>query len=494
MPSQPTERPHRITNHTMLRNLPAFATAVLAPLLMLSAPAQAQSKSITNETAKLLAPSMVGRAVSINGNTAILGSAAGNQNGALSGAAYVFAPGPLGFWRRQTELLASDGSPTDRFGFSVSMSHNTAVIGAWGDDDACPDNQNCDSGSAYVFVRDRNGVWTQQAKLRASDATAPARFGWSVAINSDTIVVGAPYDNGFGSAYIFIRNEYGMWTQQAKLLASDGAMHDLFGESVAISGDTAICGSRTDNNVNGIRAGSAYIFVGDGNSDWTQQTKLLAPNGTAEEAFGSSVAINGNTTLIGAQTDSENGPASGSAHIFVRDTGGAWTQQSKLLALDGAAFDFFGFYVALSGDTAVVGAPLGDDACPGDTMCDSGSAYVFVHDENGAWIQRTKLLASDGASDDTFGFAVAISDIKILVGAVGDEDANGLNAGAAYIFDLDDDAHSDDDADFDDDGKVDSDDLSSLLSQWGAQGGSADLNKDGAVDSLDLILLLANWG
>ncbi len=251
----------------------------------------------------------------------------------------------------------------DRFGYSVAIDGDTAIVGAY-------------SGSAYIFTRS-GSTWTQQAKLLASDRYSKRYskyfFGTSVAMDGDTAIVGAfdDDDNGdySGSAYIFTRSG-STWTQQAKLLASDGAAGDGFGRSIAIDGDTAIVNANGDDD-NGESSGSAYIFTRSG-STWTQQDKLLASDGASYDYFGRSIAIDTDTAIVGANYDSGNGRNFGSAYIFTRN-GTNWTQQTKLLASDGARDNYFGTSVAMDGDTAIVGAYRDDD-----TGTDSGSAYIFT--------------------------------------------------------------------------------------------------------------------
>jgi hypothetical protein len=289
-------------------------------------------------------------------------------------------------WLQQQKLTAgTDAGASDQFGFSVSISSdgNTAIVGAWSDDD----NGQSNSGSAYIFVRSGSS-WTQQQKLTAgADAGASDYFGWSVSISSDgnTVIVGAYYDddNGqsnSGSAYIFVRSG-SSWTQQQKLTAgADAGAGDYFGQSVSISSDgsTAIVGARRDDDNGQSNSGSAYIFVRSGSS-WTQQQKLTAgTDAGASDYFGYNVSISGDgsTAIVGAYRDDDNGQSdSGSAYIFVR-SGSSWTQQQKLTAgTDAGASDYFGWSVSISGDgsTAIVGAHQDDD----NGLYSSGSAYIF---------------------------------------------------------------------------------------------------------------------
>jgi len=265
------------------------------------------------------------------------------------------------------------------------------------------------------------------AKLLASDAAANDYFGSSVSVSGDAAVVGAWRDDDrgpeSGSAYVYDRVG-GVWTQTAKLLASDSGAGDWFGLSVAISGDTAVVGARYDDDL-GEDSGSAYVFERVGGV-WTQKAKLLASDGAEDDFFGHSVSLSGDTALVGAWGDDDRWTDSGSAYVFER-VGGVWTQKAKLLAPDGAVDDRFGSSVSISGDTALVGAYGDDDRGP-----DSGSAYVFER-VGGVWTQRAKLLASDGAAGDEFGISVAVSGDAAVVGAHLDDD-RGTWCGSAYVF------------------------------------------------------------
>ena len=319
------------------------------------------------------------------------------------------------------KLTASDGAVDDHFGNSVSVHENYAIVGA--DDD---DDNGSSSGSAYIFEYDGTS-WTQQGKLIASDGAASDYLGCSVSINGDYAVVGASGDddNGSlsGSAYVFKRDG-ASWIEQAKLLASDGAFGDVFGYSVSISGDYVIVGAYGDDD-NGTSSGSSYIFKHDGTS-WAEQAKLTASDGAAVDTFGRCVAIEGDYAIVGADSDDDNGSSSGSAYIFKSD-GTSWTQQAKLTASDGASSDRFGYSVSINENYAVIGA-YDDD----DNGSSSGSAYIFERDGI-TWVQQAKLTASDGAFEDYFGRSVAISKDCAIVGAYCDDDG-GDNSGSAYIF------------------------------------------------------------
>ena len=306
----------------------------------------------------------------------------------------------------EVKITASDGAADDRFGYSVAVGSGRIVVGAYQDDD-----DGSLSGSAYIF--DLNG--TQLTKITASDGAASDRFGHSVAVGSGRIVVGAygDADNGSftGSAYIFDLNG----TQLTKIKASDAATGDNFGSTVAIGSGRIVVGASGDDDA-GSLSGSAYIFDLDGN----QLSKITASDGAADDFFGVSVAVGSGRIVVGAYADDDNGAASGSAYIFDLDG----NQLSKITASDAAAFNYFGYSVAVGSGRIVVGA-WGDD----DNGSFSGSAYVFDLDGN----QLAKIKASDGAASDLFGYSVAVGSGRICVGAYGD----GSLSGSAYIFDLD---------------------------------------------------------
>ena len=325
------------------------------------------------------------------------------------------------------DRTATDGTAIDNFGWSVAISGDYALVGAYTDNIGA----NADQGSAYVFVRSGSS-WIQQAKLTATDGAGNDLFGVSVAISGDYALVGAYGDDiganaSQGSAYVFVRSG-SSWIQQAKLTATDGAGNDLFGVSVAISGDYALVGAYGDDIGANASQGSAYVFVRSGSS-WIQQAKLTATDGATNDLFGFSVAISGDYALVGAyQDDIGANTQQGSAYVFVRG-GGTWTFQQKLTASDGAASDYFGNSVAISGDYALVGAYFDDIGA----NTSQGSAYMFIR-SGSSWTQQQKLAANDGATFDNFGISVAISGDYALVGANFDDIGTNTNQGSAYVF------------------------------------------------------------
>ena len=317
------------------------------------------------------------------------------------------------------ELSAGDAATFDQFGFSVDISGDTVVVGAF--------SKNSFTGAAYIFGRNQGGAdnWGQVKKLTASDAATGDKFGFSVGINGDTVVVGAyRKDSSTGAAYIFGRNQGGVdnWGQVKRPTAVDATPGDVFGVSVGISGDTVVVGAQGKNS----NTGAAYIFGRNqgGADNWGQVKKLTAGDAAVGDSFGNSVSISGDTVVVGASGKN----SIGAAYIFGRNQGGAdnWGPVKKPTASDAAGGDNFGSWVSISGDTVVVGASGKNNA--------AGAAYIFGRNQGGAdnWGQAQKLTAGDAATGDDFGFSVGISGDTAVVGALGKNSFTG----AAYIFDL----------------------------------------------------------
>ena len=338
-----------------------------------------------------------------------------------------FAPGTFGSAAVQGvefELFASDGEADDHLGFAVGAAGDVLVAGAAGDDDG-----GADAGAAYVYRFDGAG-WSEEQKLRASDADADDQFGVAVAAAGDTVLVGAWEDDHLGasagSAYVY-RFDGSSWLEEQKLLASDGTAGDRFGVSAALAGDVALLGTWGDAD-SGPNSGSAYVYRFDGSS-WVQEQKLLASDGVAFDHFGFSVALSGDVALVGAYGDDDNGGYAGSAYVY-RFDGSGWVEEQKLLPANGAANEFFGYSVALSGEWALVGA-LGDAG----QGISAGAVYAYRFDGS-SWIEEQRVVASDGAALDSFGRAVAVDGETALVGAPGDAD-QGASTGSAYVFGFD---------------------------------------------------------
>ena len=313
------------------------------------------------------------------------------------------------------------------FGYSVidsavSISGDYAIVGA-----PSEDTGGTNAGAAYIFTRDGT-TWTQQAKIQASDAKAGLIFGSAVAIDGDTVVVGA--DNGHptlsyaGALYVFTRSGT-TWTQQAKLVASDAIASDVLGSSgVSISGDTIAVGARGRDEY-GNDSGAVYVFTRSGTT-WTQQAKLLNPDAAntanANDNLGISVDIDSDTIVAGAP----GAEVKGALYVYTR-SGTTWTQQARIESTDLGSQDQFGVSVSISGDTIVAGANREDTG--GNN---AGAAYIFTRDGT-AWTQQAKIQASAASASAEFGISTAIDGDIVIVGAA-NENIDGSVAGGAYIF------------------------------------------------------------
>jgi hypothetical protein len=429
----------------------------------------------------------------------------------------------------QTKLSPSDANAEDKFGVSVAVDGNLAVIGAY----ECDINNVANAGAAYVYEH-TGSTWLQRQKLTASDASAGAQFGWSVAIEADTIAVGSNFANNTGAAYIFTRSG-DVWSQQQKLTASDACGGDYFGCSVAVSGNTVIIGAYKDDAL----TGSAYVFVWNG-STWDYSQKLTASDTKAGDCFGNSVAIDTNAILVGSYYSSpfEIG-SEGSVYYFTRNAG-IWSQQAILTASDPRYADHFGSSVAFDANIAVIGAY----ECDINGIDNSGAAYVFYKTVSGwsqqqklidnddpcanedfgrsvaiesnaifvgcpynrvdgkqtgsvfefvrtgqSWTQKQTFSASDSNNGDNFGFSTAVSGRNLIIGAHFNANKSPLS-GAAYAF-------NNTSTDFDGDCDVDFADFALLASSWRRSNPSRDIAPppagDGVVDIYDLAVLCNDW-
>ena len=445
-----------------------------------------------------------GLSVAVSGDTVVVGAywedsnatgVNGNQadNSALeSGAAYVFVRNGVN-WTQQAYLKASNTGAGDQFGVSVAMSADTIVVGADAEDSNATgvngnqaNNSESGSGAAYVFVRSGT-TWTQQAYVKASNTAALDFFGHSVAISGDTMVVGAFAEdsnavgvNGnqaddtaqaSGAAYVFVRTS-GNWIPQAYLKASNTGLADRFGYSVSVSGETVVVGAYFEDSattgVNGNQAnesaldsGAAYVFVRSGVT-WTQQAYLKASNAESSDFFGFSVGVSGDTVVVGAYLEDSlavgvNGTQtdtvlrnSGAAYVFAR-SGSTWSQQAYLKPSNTEGEEFFGWSVAISGNTVAVGAVGERGISPGVNgnqfatgAPSSGAVYVFGR-SGVVWTQLAYVKASNPGSGDQFGLSVAAAGDTVIAGATGEASgASGVNggqadnsrafSGAAYVF------------------------------------------------------------
>lgn len=346
------------------------------------------------------------------------------NDGRDAGAVHVYTYNGVG-WDLQDEIMPSDGYTGDNFGNSLALQGDHLVIGAFNADTPEPS-----SGAAYVFTR-TSTLWSQQARFPDAasglnlDLEYEDQFGYAVAIDASTVAVTAPRDDDAaedaGAVYVFARDATG-WELQAKILSPSSSGNTYFGQSVALDGDILIVGTP------GESGGAVYVFGRDAGV-WSHVARLQPGDIQEGDLFGTSLSLDGSTLLIGAKADdldTSEARDQGSAYIFAKDSSGAWSEQSKLTAMDSAAGDTLGTSVVLQGDLALVSA-VGDQ----DRGFLSGSIYVYLR--NGAiWSDAGKLTASNGASGDLFGYSIAIDDDHVVAGAVGKNSGDG----AAYVMTL----------------------------------------------------------
>jgi len=414
-----------------------------------------------------------------------------NDAASRSGAVYVFTRTGAS-WTQQAYLKASNTGADDEFGSSVALDGDTLAVGAALEDSNATgvggdetNNGAADSGAVYLFTR-TGTTWTQQAYLKASNTNASDGFGVSVALEGDTLAVGAfgeaseatgvggdQTNNvvpGAGAVYVFIRTG-ATWAQQAYLKASNTGANDRFGRRVALDGDTLAVGAWVeDSDATGVGgdqtsddapdSGAVYVFARTGTT-WAQQAYLKASNTDADDRFGASVALEGDTLAVGAfgessdatgvggEQASNGAPDSGAVYVFTR-TGTTWTQQAYLKASNTDAVDEFGFALDLDGNVLAVGAYREDSSATGvggdqtnDEASLSGAVYLFTRTGT-TWTQLAYLKASNTNTLDQFGQSIALDGNTLAVGAIressdatgvgGDQGSNGApSSGAVYV-------------------------------------------------------------
>lgn len=351
-------------------------------------------------------------------------------------------------------------------GRSVALLDGVAFAGSVGD------------AVVLVFAQPGVGDWQLQQALPSPDSQDLDFFGWSAACDGQTLVVGAPEDSNAnggdaGSAHVFERGHDAVWVRTAKLIASDGSAGDAFGTSLGVKGDVMVVGA-PENDVPAFASGAAYVFERDPNGTWLETARLLPDTRHGLQLFGESVATDAGVILVGAYGDDAVAPTGGAAYVFERDVQQTWVQTQRLVASDGGNSYFFGISVAIDGDLAIVGAENAD------TFAENrGAAYVFHRQVDGTWIEIAKLFAPDGRYQDEFGRSVALDGNIAVVGApyrnlVRPDGSRERDAGAAYVFAVG--------PDLDGDGIMD------------ACICPGDVNGDFAVDIQDLVPVLFNFG
>ena len=468
---------------------------------------------------------LYGHAVSISGDTIVVvafseassqttitnGTTSSADNSASqAGAAYVYKRSGT-TWSQEAYLKASNAEAGDGYGYAVSISGDTIVVGAYREyssqstitngTTSSTDNSYSLSGAAYVYKRSGT-IWSQEAYLKASNANSSDQYGQSVSISGDTLVVGAFLEdssqttitngttssadnsaNNSGAAYVYKRSGT-IWSQEAYLKASNAGASDIYGYAVSISGDTLVVGaygeasgqttitngttSSADNSYT--YSGAAYVYKRSGTT-WSQEAYLKASNAEADDTYGSSVSLSGDTIVVGAsyedsnQTTITNGTGSstdnsywgsGAAYVYKR-SGSTWSQEAYLKASNAEAYDGYGSSIGISGDTLVVGAFLEDSSqttitngttsSADNSASQAGAAYVYKR-SGSTWSQEAYLKASNAGASDIYGYAVSLSGDTLVVGAYGESSGqttitNGTTSsadnsytysGAAYVY------------------------------------------------------------
>jgi hypothetical protein len=405
---------------------PLTVAGAVASTLVISSCLSLHAFTPDRET-QIVVPSLtwyaqLGTDVAVSGDTAVVGAPGVEKNGSVIGAAYVFARQGAG-WVQQAELTAADAAAGSEFGYSVAISGDTVVIGAYGDS-AMGDA----AGAAYVFVR-AGGIWTQQAKLTPRDARTAQRFGDPVAIDGDRIVVGAFADDEFapaaGAAYVFMRTG-SAWIEESKLTALEPGMGDLFGFAVALRGNTIAVGApfRTV-DANGC-AGAAYVFE-YGMGGWSQTAAMAASDPAPDSLLGWSVELMNDAMVAGAPRGRQGQDPTGVVYLFGRGPGG-WQEQGRLVALDAAPNDWFGYDLAGTEDEIAVGASQDSSFGPS-----SGALYLF-RNAGGIWVQQSQFVGTAVAPWDQFGFSVAFDGQSLAAGAPFNSTPALPLIGTAYVF------------------------------------------------------------
>jgi len=319
------------------------------------------------------------------------------------------------------ELLASDSAPHDNYGIVVALSSDTAVIGAPFDS-----TRSFNAGSAYVY-KHSNGAWSLQQKLQANDGAPGDQYGWSIALQGNTLLIGARFDDdrGFnsGSIYAYTRID-NTWVERQKFSAPDGSVNDQYGFTISLDGDVAFIGAPLDDD-NGFESGSVYIYHRIAGL-WSVEKKFTAHDGEPGDQFGWSVALSASSALIGARFDDDEAFNSGSAYLYNR-TAQTWHMKQKFTAIDAAVNDQFGWTVALDDNTAVIGARFNDDM-----GINSGSAYVYTLSDK-EWSLQQKLIASDGEPGNQYSWAIALDGDKLIIGAPFDNYEEAIS-GSSYVY------------------------------------------------------------
>lgn len=368
-----------------------------------------------------------GGAVSIYGKYAIVGAMNEDTDGSNAGAAYIFVQNDDLSWTQVSKLQANNVAANANFGCAVAINEQYAFVGALNEDTSASN-----AGSVYVFKQIVEGSWDQIQQLQASDKQANDNFGGAIALSNTAVVIGATGEdtngNTSGAAYIFeLDAGTELWNEAKKLKGSDAKAYDNFGNAVAIDGNTAIVGAYLLSPEGTSDAGACYIYERNVAGNWQEVQRINASDKEASDNFGISVGIDGNFAAIGASGEDNAYSNAGAVYIFERATDGQWDERAKLQASDKQANNYFGCSVGISGDTVIVGATGKDE-----TNKDIGGAYLY-RITDGIWSQAAILVSSDRQASDQMGNSVSISAGFALVGAQL-HDSSDSDAGATYVF------------------------------------------------------------
>jgi hypothetical protein len=320
-----------------------------------------------------------------------------------AGSAYIFERDINNVWIEKQKIVANDRGVNDLFGNSVSISDDSIVVGSWQNNtDSNNSNFKQDAGAAYIFERDVNNIWNQTQKITSSHRGEDDLFGNSVSIDGNYLIVGAYREDedltetnnwlsNAGAAYVFLRDVSGSWSQTDKLIPSDRATDDLFGGGVAINGNSIVVSAvYEDEDVTGMNtinnSGSVYVYELNTSNVWVEKQKLVSSDRQANDLFGGAIAIHGDYIIIGTHYEDEDSSglntleSSGSAYLFERSISNVWIEKQKIAPNIRASYDWFGSSVAISGDHAIVGAFQEDEDESGNNLLNnSGSTYIFEY-------------------------------------------------------------------------------------------------------------------
>jgi len=462
---------------------PFLATLLLASAAFAQA-ADCQRVKIANPASA--GDDLLGFSVAVGGDTLVVGAPFNDDYGVNRGIALI-SRRKAGVWSAPEELTHGDAARGTIVGRAMHI-HGDRLALALGN-------------SAEIWEKNGAGEWLPAWEVFDDDTFCCNQYGESIGLFRTVLAVGAPYDNSGrtegGSVYVYERDSGGAWSQTAELWPADVYPMDRFGRSVAVGRNRVVAGAPEDDDL-GFASGAVYVFDKDPNTGWFEAAKLLPSDGGTQDTFGASVAVAGDTVLVGAPWDFGSGSRLGAVYVFEEVGPGLWLERQKIAPpIAGDLYDNFGYAIDVDGDVAVIGARLGG-------VLQGGAAFVFVRDGAGVWSEQGQLLPADAAPFAEFGNAVAVSGTTAVIGAWRDDEA-AVDSGSAYVFrvgpDADGDGHMDACAcrgDLTGDFVIELADLAIQLAHYGVLTGAepedGDLDDDGDVDLADLAELLSAFG